>query len=227
MPSRAASPWARSRGRAGEQEEKRNAVLSAAADLFNQQGYHATSLDEIAARLRVTKPTLYYYFKSKDDILLGCVRKGLDCMLQGIDQTRAAGGNSLEQLRDCMQIYADIVMQPFGMCLIRIGDQDLPAANRRKLRQVKSDIDQAFRGLVAQGVQDGFLLPADPRITAFVIAGALSWIGRWYRPDGPNTPKQIADQTIDLLLGGMLATRAADGRQHESASPGAGSTGGP
>lgn len=212
-PSRAAtpSPWTRSRSRAREQEEKRHAVLSAAADLFNHQGYHATSLDEIAARLHVTKPTLYYYFKSKDDILLGCVRKGLDCMLEGIDRTRAAGGNSLEQLRTCMQLYADIVMQPFGMCLIRIGDQDLPAASRKKLRQVKSDIDQAFRGLVAQGVEDGFLAPCNPRITAFAIAGALSWIGRWYRADGPDTPEQIASQTIDVLLRGLLAEPAPRG----------------
>lgn len=180
-------------------------MLSAAADLFNQQGYHAASLDEIAARLHVTKPTFYYYFKGKDDILLGCVRKGMDRMVQGIEQTRVAGGNSLEQLRSCMQIYADIVMQPFGMCLIRIGDQDLPAASRKKLRQVKSDIDRAFRGLVVQGVQDGFLAPCDARITVFAIAGALSWIGRWYRPDGPGTPEQIANKTIDLLLGGLLA----------------------
>lgn len=201
----AASPWARSRSRASEHAEKRNAVLSAAADLFNQQGYHATSLDEIAARLQVTKPTLYYYFKSKDDILLGCVRKGLDRMILGIEQTRVAGGDSLEQLRACMQIYADIVMEPFGMCLIRIGDQDLPAASRKRLRQVKSDIDQAFRGLVVQGVQDGLLAPCDARITAFAIAGALSWIGRWYRPDGPDTPEQIAGKTIDLLLRGLLA----------------------
>lgn len=201
----AASPWARSRSRASEHAEKRSAVLSAAADLFNQQGYHATSLDEIAARLQVTKPTLYYYFKSKDDILLGCVRKGLDRMILGIEQTRVAGGDSLEQLRACMQIYADIVMEPFGMCLIRIGDQDLPAASRKKLRQVKSDIDRAFRGLVVQGVQDGLLAPCDARITAFAIAGALSWIGRWYRPDGPDTPEQIAGKTIDLLLRGLLA----------------------
>ncbi|MCK9515701.1 MAG: TetR/AcrR family transcriptional regulator [Ottowia sp.] len=212
------SPWTRSRSRGGEHEEKRNAVLFVAADLFNHQGYHATSLDEIAARLHVTKPTLYYYFKSKDDILMGCVRKGLDRMLQGIEQTRAAGGNSLEQLRACMQVYADIVMQPFGMCLIRIGDQDLPAASRKKLRQVKSDIDQAFRGLVIRGVQDGFLAPCDPRITAFAIAGALSWIGRWYRPDGPNTSEQIANQTIDLLLGGLLAAQ-----QEQVAAPDAAS----
>lgn len=198
------SPWKRSRSRKQIHEAKRQAVLSIAAQLFNEQGYHATSLEEIAGLLHITKPTLYYYFRSKDDILLGCVRRGLELVLQGIAEAREAGGDSVQQLRACMQIYADIVMQPFGMCLIRVGDQDLKQASRKELRRVKADIDRAFRGLVAQCLAEGYIRPCDPKITAFAIAGALSWIGRWYRDDGAYSSEQIAEQTIDLLLDGML-----------------------
>lgn len=203
-PSAAASPWANAPDREQQREAKRQAVLEAAAQLFNERGFHATSLDDIAARLNVSKPTLYYYVKNKDEILLQCVRQGLEMTLEGIEASRQAGGNAVDQLRACMQAYADIVMQPFGMCLIRVGDEEVPEPSRTELRRMKSEIDLAFRRLVAQGVQEGSLQPCDPKMTAFAIAGALSWIGRWYQPGGEYTPEQIAQQCIATLCDGVL-----------------------
>lgn len=198
------SPWPQAPAREQQREAKRNAVLSTAAQMFNERGFHATSLDDIAARLQVSKPTLYYYVKNKDEILLECVKKGLHLILEGIEASRQAGGNAVDQLRACMRVYADIVTQPFGMCIIRIGDEEVPQPSRTELRRMKSEIDQAFRRLVAQGVQEGTLAPCDPKMTAFVIAGALSWIGRWYQSGGEYTSTQVAEQCIGTLMHGVL-----------------------
>ncbi|MCE1190791.1 MAG: TetR/AcrR family transcriptional regulator [Acidovorax sp.] len=187
-----------------QREAKRHAVLQAAAQLFNERGFHATSLDDIAARLNVTKPTLYYYVKNKDEILLQCVGRGLALMLEGIEASRAAGGRAVDQLVACMRVYARIVTQDFGMCLIRVGDEQLPPDSRKALRRLKAAVDQELRRLVAAGVAEGSLQPCDPKMTAFVIAGALSWIGRWYQPGGPYTPDEVAQQCIDTLMGGVL-----------------------
>ncbi len=211
----AASPWAPVSHRERQREAKRNAVLQAAAQLFNERGFHATSLDDIAARLNVTKPTLYYYVKNKDEILLQCVRQGLDMMLEGIEASRAAGGKAIDQLMTCMQVYARIVTMDFGMCLIRVGDEQVPPESRKELRRLKSAIDQEFRRLVAEGVAEGSIQPCDPKITAFVIAGALSWIGRWYQPGGEYTAEQVAQQCIATLCDGVLR------RPAQAAVPGA------
>jgi len=219
----APSPWAGAGERLRQREAKRNAVLTTAAELFNERGFHATSLDDIAARLHVSKPTLYYYVKNKDEILLACVSKGLAMTLAGIEASRAAGGNTLEQLRACMQVYADIVMQPFGMCLIRVGDEEVPEPARTELRRLKSEIDLAFRRLVAQGVEEGLLHPCDPKMTAFVIAGALSWIGRWYQPQGSYAPEDVARQCIETLLRGVLVPESTKdaGKPAKTAEKGA------
>lgn len=203
-----ASPWVQAPSRAAQHQAKRDAVLHVAAQMFNERGFHATSLDDIAARLNVTKPTLYYYVKNKDAILLACVKKGLDMTLEGIDASRAAGGNAIDQLRACMRAYAEVVTQPFGMCLIRVGDEEVPEPSRTELRRLKSEIDHAFRRLVEQGVQEGVLAPCDPKMAAFVIAGGLSWIGRWYQPQGAYSADQIIEQCTQLLLQGVLARPA-------------------
>lgn len=187
-----------------QREAKRNAVLSTAAQLFNEKGFHATSLDDIAARLNVSKPTLYYYVKNKDEILIACVRRGLEMMHEGIEETRKAGGSAIEQLMACMRTYTRIVTMDFGMCVIRIADDELPPKSRKELRRLKSGIDMEFRRFVAAGVEEGTIAPCDPKMTAFLIAGALGWIGRWYQPGGEYAPEQIADQFIATLCGGVL-----------------------
>jgi AcrR family transcriptional regulator len=199
-----ASPWASASEREAQREAKRDAVLSTAAQLFNERGFHATSLDDIAARLNVSKPTLYYYVKNKNDIVIECVRRGLQMMLDAIEDSRRAGGSAVDQLMTCMSIYARIVTMDFGMCVIRLNDSDLPAASRKEVRRLKAGIDNEFRRLVTLGVADGSLAPCDPKMVAFLIAGALGWIGQWYRPDGEYSPEQIGQQFIATLRHGVL-----------------------
>ena len=209
-PSGVASPWATQRDRHQQREDKREAVLRVAARLFNEKGFHATSLDEVAERLQVTKPTLYYYVKNKDEILFECVRTGLEMVRHSLAETEASGGSALDKLVMCLRAYARVVTMDFGMCVIRVGEDPLPPDSRRKLRGLKAQIDGVFRGLVAQGVADGSIAPCDPKLAAFTLAGAVSWIGRWYRPEGPLSADEVADQCIAVLLNGMLRRDGAD-----------------
>ena len=206
LPDTSAQALLQQRRSAREQSRmaKRQAVLSTAAQMFNERGFHATSLDDIAARLGVSKPTLYYYVKSKDQILLECVQQGLEMTLEGIEVSRKAGGSALDQLEACMRVYAHIVTMDFGMCLIRVGDEQLPPDSRKALRRMKAQIDLAFRRLVEAGVQQGLLAPCDPKMAAFMIGGALSWIGRWYDAGGAYSPQEIADHAVQTLLQGVV-----------------------
>ncbi|MEW5890600.1 MAG: TetR/AcrR family transcriptional regulator [Pseudomonadota bacterium] len=214
------SPWSHRRDRDKEREIKREAVLRVAAQLFNEKGFHATSLDEVAERLHVTKPTLYYYVKNKDEILFECVRIGLEMMQAAIAEAGKSGGTAMDKLIAAMRQYALIVTMDFGMCLIRVGEDPLPPDSRRKLRGLKAQIDREFRALIEQGIAEGSLAPYDAKIAAFTLAGALSWIGRWYRPDGPLRPEDIADQSIAVLMNGLF--RRAPAPPAKSAAPATG-----
>ena len=201
-----ASPWTAADSRAKQREKKHRAVLQTAARLFNERGFHATSLDDIAAQLHVSKPTLYYYVKSKDEILLQCVREAQVLLQTGIAQVRQEGGRALDQLVACMRIYAIYVTDDFGQCVIRIGEDPLPPPLQKQLRTLKAGIDKEFRGLISEGITEGSLKPCNAKLAAFMLAGALSWIGRWYQHGRGLSPEQIADESIQILLGGVIAT---------------------
>ena len=100
-PALVPSPWKKAPDPENERAIKRDAVLRTAAQIFNEKGFHATSLDEVAERLQISKPTLYYYVKNKDDILFQCVNRGLEMMQQAIQQAGQSGGTAplLEPLK--------------------------------------------------------------------------------------------------------------------------------
>lgn len=213
------SPWRKAGDRTREREIKREAVLRTAAQLFNEKGFHAVSLDEVAERLNVTKPTLYYYVKNKDEILAECVRSGLELMQAAIARSDKAGGSAVDKLVAAMRTYAGIVTMDFGKCLIRVGEDPLPPESRRAVRRLKAEIDAEFRHLIEQGIAEGSLRDVDPKLAAFTLAGALSWIGRWYRADGELSPDQIAEQCIGVLMGGIALPPKAKATAPRAARP--------
>jgi AcrR family transcriptional regulator len=90
-----ASPWKAKSERQQERHLKRDAVLRTAARLFNEKGFHATSLDEVAERLHVTKPTVYHYVKNKDEILFECVRIGIETLHAAVERVGRSGGKAM------------------------------------------------------------------------------------------------------------------------------------
>jgi AcrR family transcriptional regulator len=197
------SPWKTAADRRSEREEKRIAVLRTAAQAFNELGYHATSLDDIARRLNVTKPTIYYYVKNKEEILFECVRIGLEMLDNASTEVIGHGGSAYDELVAVMTTYVGIVTMDFGMCVIRVGEEPLTEESRRTLRGLKRRIDLKFRSLIERGIAEGSIAPCDPKIAAFTLSGALSWVARWYRPDGELVPEEISRQSIALLLNGL------------------------
>ncbi|MFY0634006.1 MAG: TetR family transcriptional regulator [Vannielia sp.] len=203
MPKPQRSPWPGAEDRARERTEKREAVLSAALASFNEKGFPATSLGDVAASLGVTKPTLYHYFATKDDILFECVRRGLERIRAAASEVAGAGGSGRARLEALMQAYAVIMTEPYGICVIRTADHELSPESRAKFRALKREIDQTIRRVVQAGMDDGSLTPADPRVVTFTLTGALNWIARWYDPAGDDAPQSLAAAVTATLMNGL------------------------
>jgi len=205
MPMEPRSPWRTPEQRAEERVAKRDAVLRTAARLFNERGFSAASLDEVAARLKVTKPIIYRHFANKDQILFECVRMALGQILKAAADAKTGPGKARDRLMALMKRYAVIMTEDFGMCVVRTGDHELSEASRKEFRKLKRKIDRLIRSLIQEGVEDGSIARCDIKMTAFAIAGALNWIAKWYSPDGAQTAEEVADAIVALLQG--LLTR--------------------
>lgn len=199
-----ASPFRTREQRAEEREAKRLAVLIAAVRMFNERGYHATLLEDVAASLGISKPTIYHYLGNKERVLLECVALGLEQFHAAIEEARGLPDSSgLDRLRHFLRSYARINMDDFGRCVIRTGAEPLSEQGARSFRDRKRDIDTALRGFIEEGIADGSIAPADPKILAFTLAGALNWPARWHVPGGELGSDEIAVQMVDILTNGL------------------------
>src|ERR1700742_674809 len=130
----AESPWKPSEERARQREIKRDAVILTAARVFKAKGYHNTSIDDIAALLNVTKPTIYHYLNNKEEILFECFRTGLDQIRGAFDESRRGASNSREALAGVVRRYAQAITSEFGWCMVRAEDQDLSPAMSQRIK---------------------------------------------------------------------------------------------
>jgi AcrR family transcriptional regulator len=199
----AVSPFRTREEREREREEKREAVLLAAVRMFNARGYHATSLDDVAASLGISKPTIYHYLGNKEQVLVECVNRGLAMLRTAADEAADASGTGFDRLRAFLCLYAQINMDDFGRCVILTNDEVLSMDSATRFRARKREIDAVVRALIAEGIADGSIAPVDVRFASFALAGALNWPARWHDPDGTLTPEQVAEKLVDVVMNGM------------------------
>jgi AcrR family transcriptional regulator len=204
-----ASPWRGSRERLRDRGLKRDAVIRAAAREFNRKGYHNTSLDDIAACLDITKPTVYYYVTSKEQLLYECFVAGVERIRTAFRDVRHQRVPARERLSAVLRRYGEAVASEFGWCMVRAEHQDLSPAMSRHIKALKSEIDHGIRRLIREGVQDGSIEPCDPKMTTFALAGALNWIAHWYREDRSMTGAEIAQAFVTIFEGGLRPRRSA------------------
>ncbi|NLR70322.1 TetR/AcrR family transcriptional regulator [Novosphingobium sp. ERN07] len=199
-----ASPFPSPEEKRSTRAAKRDAVLRAAVQMFNERGFHQTSLDDVAASLGISKPTIYHYLGNKDQVLLECVKIGLGQLIAAAEEARAHSGTGADRLSAFLARYAAINMDDFGRCVIRTGDEALAPESRERFRDLKRQIDSHMRNLIVEGIADGSLAPCDPKLAAFTIAGALNWPARWHDPAGNESAVDLARQMIALLSRGYL-----------------------
>ena len=94
-------------------------------------------------------------------------------------------------------------MSDFGRCVIRTADEALSTQSALRFRQLKKEIDDAMRTLIRTGIRDKSIGPADVKMIAFTLAGALNWPARWHDPQGKSSPKTIAADMVDILTQGL------------------------
>jgi AcrR family transcriptional regulator len=185
-------------------EVKRDAVLQTAAQLYLEMGYRKTSMSLLAARLNITKPALYYYFRNKEELLVECYRAGIESIEGALKGAIDYQGNGLQKVESYIRSYAKaIVTFDFGRCVATLDDSELSDQARRLVRNLKRRIDDAIRGYIEEGIADGSIASCNSKMASFAIAGAINWIGTWYRPNGGLGDEEIVSEFTRLLTTGL------------------------
>lgn len=204
LPNEAASaPERPAKGRprvVGRREE----ILRMAARVFSEHGFRQATLEDVASALNITRPALYHYAESKDQLLSECAAIAQDLLRQALEEAHAQPLGR-DQLAAYFRRYAEIICDDFGRCFVLTDRRELSGENAETNRLNQRELSVAVQGMIVRGAEDGSLRKVDPADATHALYGAFNGIPRWYRPEGPRSPGELANDVLAVFLGGLDA----------------------
>lgn len=185
----------------GVHDQKRERILDVARELFFRQGFAGTTMADIVEQLGVTKPFVYYYFPSKNDLFETLCWQASHACLTAMHFDEDDPRPAVEKLREGLHRFAaaNIIHFKAGTFFYRESGVLRPPL-QRKLRTLARRFYDELCGLLEQGQQDGELDFDNTKLTALAIGSIAGFMYTWYRPDGRIRPEDMVGQLQNILL---------------------------
>jgi AcrR family transcriptional regulator len=184
-------------------------ILRAAADLFRERGYPASTVDHIAARLGMSKASLYTHFRAKEEMLAAISRETIDAFTRDLSLVLGSDLGPEEHLRRVVRQHVRFVIANRSFLTVFFGEEaNLPARFARSLAARKDRYDKGVELIVAEGIRRGVFRDVPPRLVVFGVLGMVNWVHKWYNPRGRWGAEEISAAFLSLIEGGLLRRKA-------------------
>lgn len=175
-------------------------------ELFEKKGFSETSIQDIVDAIGVTKGTFYYYFKSKEALLMDIHSSYIDSMIkQQKEILENTSKNCRTKLYDMVyMLIHNIELEGKSARVFFREMKNLKEENLSEIIPKRDQIRYHFQDLLKQGVESGeFRSNLNIEIVTFAILGITNWTYQWYQPDGPVSDKEVAKIFVDMVLSGI------------------------
>jgi AcrR family transcriptional regulator len=191
------------RGRPGH---SLNSLLDVAVAVFNERGYDATSMEELATRLGITKSAIYHHVSGKEELLRRALDRALDALFAVTEEPAAGSGPAIDRLEHVVRGSVRVLTAelPFVTLLLRLrGNTEV----ERTALQRRREFDRIVTDLVRTAEEEGDVRPdVDPAVISRLLFGTVNSLTEWYRPDGGLSADDLADALVATTFEGLRTT---------------------
>lgn len=185
-------------------ERREQEILQIAADVFFKKGFHATTLEDIAKIIGIRKSSLYYYVKTKDELLFRVVQQGLQSMTDQLQVICRNEGPSAEKLRKAIENHITAYDTQYSALGVNLREErSIASQYREDYLAIRDTYEALFRGLISEGVATGEFRTCDPATITRAILGMVNWLAIWYHPGGLLTASSLSSQFTEFILKGL------------------------
>lgn len=182
--------------------EARDEIVRAAAEVFMEFGFAATSIDAVAERLGATKGRIYHYYRSKAELYFDVQIAAMEKLNREIEPIARGPGNAAERLEAMALRHTTILMEdlPMQKVAVRGLERELLGAvaarhakTLRSIIRLRDDYERIFAEVIDEGIRAGLFVDIPPRLATKPFFGALNWLTVWYAPRRLQTAEDIAE----------------------------------
>ncbi|MEW6475713.1 MAG: TetR/AcrR family transcriptional regulator [Actinomycetota bacterium] len=195
---------------------RRDEILRVAARVFRNKGYRSATLNDIADEFGFTRAALYYYFKSKEQILVAVIESAGHEITAQLEQTAALDAPPAEKLDRILRSHASLVLSNvniFGVYLAEM--KSLPTRVRDTLEAGERYYVDQLAAVIQDGIDAGDFEDVPPKLTALALLGMTNAAVRWYRRGRGVSPDAFGDLVSHL---GAKALQAPLGQRQPKPS---------
>lgn len=186
-------------------DERLAEIYRTAAQIILRKGYDATSVNDIANALGMTKAGLYHYINGKKELLFDIMNFGLDELDEEVVTPAKSIADTSDRLRFIIANNARLVTRGQGAITILVDEiTALTPAQNRKITRRKRAYFVSLRNTLDQLKAEGKLQDVDTTAATFSLLGMINWLSRWYRQDGTLSEDQAAEQIVKIALNGLV-----------------------
>ncbi|WP_338055164.1 TetR/AcrR family transcriptional regulator [Sulfobacillus harzensis] len=179
---------------------RRDAIIEAAAELFAEKGFRATTVRDIAEEAGVLSGSLYAHIDTKEDLYLEIVRRAADDFSRAVRPWADAGLAPAEKLGRMIRAHLEVIGASRAWARVYLDDDNqLSDATRRQARQLRRDYERWWDQVLEEGMASGAFQVPDETMARLFILSALNGMIRWFRPDGRLTAEQVAEAYVILV----------------------------
>jgi TetR/AcrR family transcriptional regulator, cholesterol catabolism regulator len=179
---------------------KRERILKEMIELFQERGYRDVTLDALAERLKVTKPFIYQFFDSKQQLIATVYERGAQQLLASIEGYLDSELPAAKRLHDFVRSFALQNIESRAISVIFSQEEgDLPPETLKAIRAIHRQFDNKLASLIEDGIKAGEFTVQEPHIAGLAISGMVRWIHRWFQ-DGRLSAAEIAALFGDYAL---------------------------
>jgi AcrR family transcriptional regulator len=191
-------------------------IVETAAELFAQRGFGATSLNDIAEALGVTKVALYYHVKNKEEILRLIYLMVLNIAEEPLRRIAESELSPVEKLRHAVEHHISVTVNTSPAIKVFYREHAyLTGPFAREIILREKEYERYFEQILQEGIAKGTFKPGfDSKIITFGLLGMCHWLSQWYKPAGRYTHKQITSMFMEMVEGGLLPVLSAGVVQH-------------
>lgn len=184
---------------------RRAQILRVAGELFRQNGYHATSMRQLAGRLNLQGASLYAHITSKEELLREIVDVAADAFAQSAGNVPQAGSPT-HRLTQFISGHLQVVEQALETATVFFHEwTHLPPEDRRHVIQRRDAYQAQLRQIIAAGVDDGEFQVDDVDVATLLTLSTLNYGYQWFDPAGRLSTRQITDHYVRYILGALGA----------------------
>jgi AcrR family transcriptional regulator len=188
-----------------KKKDLRALITQKAGELFGKEGYHGATVEQISKSLGISKPSIYYHFASKEEILFEFSRFAHNRALEGLRKISEGNEGAQEKLEKAIDFHIDLLSFELTPGMVDLHWQfSLPKKLSRPIKKLRGEFDTHLRRIISQGIDEGVFEKVDPKVVGYCIVGAINFLPQWFSSKGPLSRDEIKKLIRNYLMRGIL-----------------------